>query len=57
MPSISTTEREALEAGTTWWEKELFSGQPDWDMYDDIELPELTDKEQQFIDNEVRATL
>ena len=53
MPSMSKTEREALEAGTTWWEKELFSGQPDWDMYDDIDLPELTDKEQQFIDNEV----
>lgn len=53
MPSISTTEREALEAGTTWWEKELFSGQPDWDMYSDIDLPQLTDKEQKFIDNEV----
>ncbi len=23
MPSISTTEQEALEAGTSWWEKEL----------------------------------
>jgi len=53
MPSISTTEREALEAGTTWWEKELFSGQPDWGMYSDIDLPQLTDKEQRFIDNEV----
>ena len=53
MPSISTTEREALEAGTTWWEKELFSGQPNWDMYSDIDLPQLTEKEQQFIDNEV----
>ena len=26
MPSISTTEQEALEAGTSWWEKELFMG-------------------------------
>ena len=28
MPSISTTEREALEAGTTWWEKELLAASP-----------------------------
>lgn len=28
MPSISTTEQEALEAGTSWWEKELFMGHP-----------------------------
>lgn len=30
MPSMSTTEREALDAGTSWWEKELFMGAPDW---------------------------
>ena len=30
LPSMSRTEREALEAGTVWWEAELFSGQPDW---------------------------
>ena len=33
MPSMSVTEREALEAGTTWWEKELFSGKPDWNEF------------------------
>ena len=53
MPSMSKTEREALEAGTTWWEKELFGGQPDWSMYSDITLPQLSEKEQQFLDNEV----
>jgi acyl-CoA dehydrogenase len=53
MPSMSKTEQEALEAGTTWWEKELFSGQPDWDIYDSIELPTLTSKEQKFLDVEV----
>ena len=26
MPSMSSTEREALEAGTVWWDGELFSG-------------------------------
>ena len=29
MPSMSSTEREALDAGTSWWEKELFMGAPD----------------------------
>ncbi|MEZ5529939.1 MAG: acyl-CoA dehydrogenase [Porticoccaceae bacterium] len=53
MPSMSKTEREALEAGTTWWEKELFSGQPDWQQFSDIDLPRLSEREQQFLDNEV----
>jgi len=30
MPAMSTTEREALEAGTVWWEGELFAGRPNW---------------------------
>jgi acyl-CoA dehydrogenase len=53
MPSMSVTEREALEAGTTWWEKELFSGQPDWNEFAQIGLPQLTSEEQSFLDNEV----
>lgn len=53
MPTMSVTEREALEAGTTWWEKEIFSGKPDWNQFARIELPQLTAEEQAFIDNEV----
>ena len=30
LPAMSQTEREALEAGTVWWEGELFSGKPAW---------------------------
>src|ERR1700734_3126856 len=30
LPSMSATEREALDAGTVWWDGELFSGGPDW---------------------------
>ncbi|HBZ30352.1 MAG TPA: acyl-CoA dehydrogenase, partial [Nitrosomonas nitrosa] len=30
LPQISQTEQEALDAGTVWWEGELFSGKPDW---------------------------
>ena len=33
LPSMSSTEKEALEAGTTWWEGELFSGKPDWNKF------------------------
>ncbi|HXN10886.1 MAG TPA: hypothetical protein VN859_06555, partial [Steroidobacteraceae bacterium] len=30
LPVMSATERDALEAGTVWWDGELFSGKPDW---------------------------
>ncbi|MGD8175243.1 acyl-CoA dehydrogenase [Marinimicrobium sp. ARAG 43.8] len=53
MPSMSSTEREALEAGTTWWEKDLFSGRPDWHQFAQIGLPQLSDEEQRFLDEEV----
>ncbi|ENW04706.1 acyl-CoA dehydrogenase [Acinetobacter beijerinckii] len=54
MPSMSTTEREALEAGTSWWEKELFMGAPDWEKFDQYPYPKLSSEEQSFIDNEVQ---
>ncbi|WP_201616254.1 acyl-CoA dehydrogenase [Psychrobacter urativorans] len=53
MPSMSDTEREALDAGTSWWEKELFMGNPDWKMFASYPYPQLSDEEQSFIDNEV----
>ena len=31
LPRIGETERIALEAGTVWWDRDLFSGDPDWD--------------------------
>jgi len=55
MPPMSSTEREALEAGTTWWEKDLFSGQPDWSKFRAISSPTLTEAEQSFLDNEVET--
>ena len=54
MPSMSITEREALEAGTSWWEKELFMGAPDWQKFDQYPYPKLSVEEQSFIDNEVQ---
>lgn len=50
MPGMSDTEREALEAGTVWWEAELFSGRPDWHRMLTFDPPQLSDEEQAFID-------
>ena len=53
IPSISQTEREALEAGTVWWDGELFGGKPDWKKLLSIPAPVLTDEEQAFLDGPV----
>ena len=53
MPSMSTTEREALDAGTSWWEKELFMGAPDWSKFNAYPYPTLSTEEQSFLDHEV----
>ncbi len=50
LPSISDTEREALEAGTVWWDGELFSGQPDWSKLTAMPAPTLSADEQAFVD-------
>ncbi len=54
MPAIGDTEREAIEAGTTWFEADLFSGRPDWENFSHIHFSTLTNEEQSFIDNEVQ---
>lgn len=53
MPTISSTERDAIEAGDTWWEKELFCGKPNWNNLYKIPRPTLTPEEQHFLDNQV----
>lgn len=50
MPEMSDTERDALEAGTVWWEGELFSGDPDWKKLLDVPKAKLTDEEKAFLD-------
>jgi acyl-CoA dehydrogenase len=52
LPQMSDTEREALEAGTVWWEGELFRGDPDWKKLHGFAVPKLTAEEQSFLDNE-----
>ena len=52
LPEMSSTEREALEAGDVWWEGEMFRGRPDWSKLLDFRYTQLTKEEQKFLDNE-----
>ncbi len=53
IPPISSTERDAIEAGDIWWEAELFRGTPDWKQLQDFSLAQLSDKEKDFLNNQV----
>ncbi|WP_202302334.1 acyl-CoA dehydrogenase FadE [Dryocola clanedunensis] len=53
MPPMSRTEKEAIDAGTTWWEGDLFRGKPDWEKLHNYPQPKLTAEEQAFIDGPV----
>ncbi|MCO5147808.1 MAG: acyl-CoA dehydrogenase [Aquamicrobium sp.] len=55
LPPISSTEREAIEAGTVWFDGELFSGNPDWGKLLDMPPAQLSAREQAFMDGPVRA--
>ncbi len=50
LPSMSATEREALDAGTVWWDGELFTGGPDWRKLMSAKAPTLNEAEQAFLD-------
>jgi acyl-CoA dehydrogenase len=55
MPVMSPTEREALEAGTVWWDAELFSGRPDWQRLMNHPEAALSDAEHAFLDGPVEG--
>jgi acyl-CoA dehydrogenase len=50
LPSVSQTEQEALDAGSVWWDAELFSGRPDWKKLQAYPKPRLTEEERAFLD-------
>src|SRR6266851_7081109 len=52
LPPMSQTERDAIEAGTVWWDGELFSGNPHWSKLLAMPRPRLTADEQRFLDHE-----
>jgi len=54
LPGLSDTEAQALEAGDTWWETDLFSGKPDWDRFASFSSKGFTPEEQAFLDGPVR---
>ncbi|MBG0758141.1 acyl-CoA dehydrogenase [Vibrio cidicii] len=53
LPAMSQTEKEALDAGTVWWEAELFKGKPEWEKLHAIPAPKLSAEEQAFLDGPV----
>ena len=53
MPEMSRTEQEAIDAGTTWFEADLFRGAPDWKKLHSYPQPRLTAEEQAFLDGPV----
>ncbi len=54
VPKLSKTEEEALNAGDTWLEKDIFIGAPDWKKLAEVSTA-LTEEEQAFMDNETQT--
>lgn len=57
LPPLSVTEKEAIDAGTVWWEGELFAGNPDWRTLLHYPKPHLLQEEQSFIDHQLETLL
>ena len=55
LPALSETEQEALDAGTVWWDAELFTGKPGWRRLLDAPKPQLTSAELAFLDGPVET--
>ncbi|MCP2039914.1 acyl-CoA dehydrogenase [Neisseria sp. HSC-16F19] len=52
-PPMSDTEAAAINAGTVWWDGELFSGKPDFNKLLNYPDPKLSTEEQAFLDGPV----
>lgn len=55
MPPLSDTEKEAIDAGTVWWEGQIFSGTPDWSAMPKYGRPALSGEERAFLEHEVET--
>jgi len=53
LPPMSQTEKDAIDAGTVWWDAELFTGRPNWNELLRTPAAELTAEEQAFLDGPV----
>lgn len=54
IPKLTKTEEEALNAGDTWLEQDIFTGSPNWDRLANISSA-LSEEEQAFLDNETQT--
>ncbi len=53
LPRMGETERIALDAGTVWWDRDLFSGNPDWRKFLAFTPKQLSENERAFLDGPV----
>ncbi|WP_159820639.1 acyl-CoA dehydrogenase FadE [Colwellia sp. 20A7] len=53
MPKMSETEQQAIDAGTTWFEAELFRGNPNWSRLHNYPQPRLSAQEKAFLEGPV----
>ncbi|MEN8176547.1 MAG: acyl-CoA dehydrogenase family protein, partial [Pseudomonadota bacterium] len=53
LPPLSGTEKAAIDAGTVWWDGELFSGRPDWQELLSTPAARLSPEEQAFLDGPI----
>jgi acyl-CoA dehydrogenase len=53
LPTLSATEREAIEAGDVWWDAEIFTGNPDWSKLLAVPEAKLSAEERAFLDGPV----
>lgn len=53
LPAMGDTERQAIEAGTVWWDAELFTGKPKWKKLLQTPAPSLSEEERAFLDGPV----
>jgi acyl-CoA dehydrogenase len=54
MPPISETERSAIDAGTVWWDGEIFTGNPHWKTLLEMKPARLSPDEKAFLDGPTR---
>lgn len=53
MPQMSETEQQSIDAGTTWFDAELFRGNPNWTKLHNYPQPRLSAQEKAFLDGPV----
>lgn len=53
MPQMSETEQQAIDAGTTWFDAELFRGNPNWTRLHNYPQPRLSAQEKTFLEGPV----